>query len=46
MTFDLVKGHMTYADWVIDQCDQVSQLEGTSGYMVDSRKVIWLTEEP
>ena len=24
MTFDPVKGHMTYAGWVIDYCDQVS----------------------
>ena len=24
MTFDLVKGHMTYAGWVIDHIDQVS----------------------
>ena len=24
MTFDPVKGHMTYAGWVIDHCDQVS----------------------
>ena len=24
MTFDPVKGHMSYAGWVIDHCDQVS----------------------
>ena len=24
MTFDPIKGHMTYAGWVIDHCDQVS----------------------
>ena len=24
VTFDPVKGHMTYAGWVIDHCDQVS----------------------
>ena len=43
MTFDLVKGHMTYAGRIIDHCDQillksVRQLEGTLGYMVDRRK--------
>ena len=43
MTFDPVKGYMTYAGSVIDYCDQVSlksvnQLEGTPGYLVDRRK--------
>ena len=43
MTFAPVKGHMTYADWVIDHCDQVSlksveRTNGTLDYLVVDRR--------
>ena len=43
MTFDPVKGQMTYTGWVMDQCDQDSlkSVKATRRYI---RFNMWLTE--
>ena len=44
MAFDPVKGHETYASWVIDHCEQVS-LKSVKAARRYIRFNMWLTEE-